>query len=82
VSFAFQPVAFVSWGHTLELSSAAAADVYGWLETTASTRRAEVVGVSRSGKYNLLLTRSAEQHRQRHAHPEERSAEMKVRRLG
>ncbi|XP_056296688.1 uncharacterized protein tp53i13 isoform X2 [Pseudoliparis swirei] len=72
-----RPVAFVSWGHTLELSSAAAADVYGWLETTASTRRAEVVGVSRSGKYNLLLTRSAEQHRQQHAHPEERAAEMK-----
>ncbi|TNN37616.1 hypothetical protein EYF80_052218 [Liparis tanakae] len=69
------PVAFVSWGRTLELATAASPDVYGWLETTASTRRTKGVGVSRSGKYNLLLTRSAEQHRQQRPHPE-------VRRLG
>uniref|UniRef100_A0A8C3G6H9 Tumor protein p53-inducible protein 13 n=2 Tax=Cyclopterus lumpus TaxID=8103 RepID=A0A8C3G6H9_CYCLU len=71
------PVAFVSWGHTLEMSTAASSDVYGWLETTTSTRRKKVVGVNPSRKYNLLLTRSAEQRWQQDAHPEERSAKMK-----
>ncbi|XP_068441747.1 uncharacterized protein tp53i13 [Clinocottus analis] len=71
------PVAFVSWGRTLELSTAASPDVHGWLETTASARRKEVAGVNQSRKYNLLLTRSAEQQRQQHAHPEEHAAKMK-----
>ncbi|XP_054456728.1 uncharacterized protein tp53i13 [Anoplopoma fimbria] len=70
------PIAFVSWGHTLELSTVASSDVYDWLETTASTRK-KCVGVSPSRKYSLLLTRPAEQHWQRQAHPEEHSAKMK-----
>ncbi|XP_029301415.1 uncharacterized protein tp53i13 isoform X2 [Cottoperca gobio] len=62
------PIALVSWGHTLELSTVASSDICDWLETTASTGN-EFDGVRQSRKYNLLLTWSAEQHRQQHAHP-------------
>ncbi|KAK5929162.1 hypothetical protein CgunFtcFv8_010417 [Champsocephalus gunnari] len=68
-----RPIALVSWGHTLELSTAASSDICDWLETTATTRNT-FGGVSQSRKYNLLLTRSAEQHRQQHAG--EHSAKM------
>ncbi|XP_074497518.1 uncharacterized protein tp53i13 isoform X2 [Sebastes fasciatus] len=54
------PLALVSWGHTLELSTISSSDICGWLETTASTRN-KLIGVSQSEKYNLLLTWSAEQ---------------------
>ncbi|KAF1393776.1 hypothetical protein PFLUV_G00019560 [Perca fluviatilis] len=67
------PVALVSWGHTLELSTVASSDVCDWLETTTNATK-QFGGVSQSSKYNLLLTWSAEQ---QHAHPEERSAKMK-----
>ncbi|XP_063762800.1 uncharacterized protein tp53i13 [Eleginops maclovinus] len=71
-----RPIALVSWGHTLELSTAASSDICDWLETTASTRNT-FGGVSQSWKYNLLLTRSAEQHRQQRALPGEHSAKLK-----
>ncbi|XP_068563132.1 uncharacterized protein tp53i13 [Cebidichthys violaceus] len=67
------PIALVSWGHTLELSTAWSSDVYDWLETTASTRK-KFVGVNQSRKYNLLLTRSGEQRRRQHANPEEQES--------
>ncbi|XP_045929926.1 uncharacterized protein tp53i13 [Micropterus dolomieu] len=70
------PIALVSWGRTLELSTVASTEVCDWLETTTSTRN-ECGGMSQSRKYNLLLTWSAEQHRERHAHPEKHSAKMK-----
>lgn len=70
------PIALVSWGRTLELSTMASSDVCDWLETTTS-RRKNIGGVSQSKTYNLLLTWPAEQHRQQHAHPEEQSANMK-----
>lgn len=53
-------MALVSWGRTLELSTAASPDVCGWLETTTPAgETSAATGGSR--KYNLLLTRSAEQ---------------------
>ncbi|KAM6931845.1 uncharacterized protein tp53i13 isoform 2-T2 [Lycodopsis pacificus] len=67
------PIALVSWGHTLELSTTWSSDVYDWLETTASTGK-KFVGVNQSRKFNLLLSRSAEQHRQQHANPEEQES--------
>lgn len=70
------PIALVSWGRTLELSTVASSDVCGWLETTTSPRHT-FGSVSQSRNYNLLLTWSAEQHRQHHAHPEKHSATMK-----
>ncbi|XP_029135294.1 uncharacterized protein tp53i13 isoform X1 [Labrus bergylta] len=54
------PIALVSWGRTLELSTMATSHVCDWLEKTTS-RRNKFVDVSR--KYNLLLTSSAETHR-------------------
>ncbi|XP_070825964.1 tumor protein p53-inducible protein 13 [Chaetodon trifascialis] len=60
------PVALLSWGRTLELSSVASTDVCDWLETTTSASN-EFGGVSPSRTYNLLLTRSAERHQQQHA---------------
>ncbi|KAM3616826.1 uncharacterized protein V6R79_024127 [Siganus canaliculatus] len=57
-------IALVSWGRTLELSTLASSDVCDWLDATASTRRNEFDAVSQRLKYNLLLTKSAEQHRQ------------------
>ncbi|XP_031150810.1 tumor protein p53-inducible protein 13 isoform X2 [Sander lucioperca] len=70
------PIALVSWGHTLELSTVASSDVCDWLETTTNTTK-QFGGVSQSRKYNLLLIWSAEQHRQQHAHPDEHGAKMK-----
>ncbi|KAI3353898.1 hypothetical protein L3Q82_005106 [Scortum barcoo] len=67
------PIAVVSWGRTLELSTAASPEICDWLETTTSSRN-ELGGVSQSRKYNLLLTFSAEQ---LHADPEQRSARTK-----
>lgn len=68
-----QPIALVSWGRTLELSTVAAPDVCDWLESTTSSRN-KFDAVSQSRKYNLLLTWSAEQ-------PEELRAKTKVWRL-
>lgn len=70
------PIALVSWGHTLELSTVTSSDICDWLETTTSTTNA-FVGMSQSRRYNLLLTWSAEQHRQQHAHLKEHSAKIK-----
>ncbi|XP_041796818.1 tumor protein p53-inducible protein 13 [Chelmon rostratus] len=69
------PVALVSWGRTLELSTVASSDVCDWLETTTPARN-EFGGVSLSRMYNLLLTRSAE-HQQQRAHPEDHPGNMK-----
>uniref|UniRef100_A0A671X7L3 Tumor protein p53-inducible protein 13 n=1 Tax=Sparus aurata TaxID=8175 RepID=A0A671X7L3_SPAAU len=63
------PIALVSWGRTLELSTVAAPDVCDWLESTTSSRN-KFDAVSQSRKYNLLLTWSAEQ-------PEELRAKTK-----
>nr|XP_046244552.1 uncharacterized protein tp53i13 isoform X2 [Scatophagus argus] len=71
-----RPIALVSWGRTLELSTTASSDICDWLEATASTS-SRFDGVSQSRKYNLLLIWSAEQRWQQHAHPEENSAKMK-----
>lgn len=71
------PIALVSWGRTLELSSVASSDVCDWLETTTSTRK-KFGSVSPSRTYNLLLTRSAEQHRRQHGRQEEHATYMKV----
>ncbi|XP_042271117.1 uncharacterized protein tp53i13 [Thunnus maccoyii] len=70
------PIALVSWGRTLELSTVASSDVCDWLETTTTTRN-PFSGASQSKKYDLLLTWSAEQHRQQRAHPEEHSTKIK-----
>lgn len=67
------PVALVSWGRTLELSSVASLDVCDWLETTSSTRT-DPGGVNPSRTYNLLLTRPAKQHPDV---PEEHATNMK-----
>lgn len=50
----------MSWGRTLELSTAVSLELCDWLETTTSTRRT-FAGASQGRKYNLLLTRSAEE---------------------
>ncbi|XP_061684386.1 tumor protein p53-inducible protein 13 [Syngnathoides biaculeatus] len=53
------PVALVSWGRTLELSTAASSDLCDWLQgkTTSSDHAI--------GKYNFLLTRAAERRAER-----------------
>ncbi|XP_063350271.1 uncharacterized protein tp53i13 [Pelmatolapia mariae] len=58
------PVAFVSWGRTLELSTAASLDVCDWLEVNhrGQTSRKESDAVTQMRKYALLLTWSAELH--------------------
>lgn len=48
----------MSWGRTLELSTAVSLELCDWLETATSTRRA-FAGASQGRRYNLLLTRSA-----------------------
>uniref|UniRef100_A0A3Q1FUY0 Tumor protein p53 inducible protein 13 n=2 Tax=Acanthochromis polyacanthus TaxID=80966 RepID=A0A3Q1FUY0_9TELE len=58
------PLALVSWGRTLELSTVASADICDWLET-AQTRKDKSDGVSESREYNLLLTWSAGQEQPR-----------------
>lgn len=50
----------MSWGRTLELSTAVSLELCDWLETTTSTKRT-VAGASQGRRYNLLLTRSAEE---------------------
>lgn len=62
-----QPIALVSWGRTLELSTIASSDVCVWLETTTTTQ-IKLDGVNQSRNYNLLLTWPAEQ---QHTHAEE-----------
>ncbi|XP_026195724.1 tumor protein p53-inducible protein 13 isoform X2 [Anabas testudineus] len=61
------PIALVSWGRTLELSTIASSDVCVWLETTTTTQ-IKLDGVNQSRNYNLLLTWPAEQ---QHTHAEE-----------
>lgn len=70
-----QPVAFVSWGRTLELSTAASLDLCDWLEVNhrGQTSRKESDGVTQMRKYALLLTWSAELHQL------EQTTKMKVR---
>ncbi|XP_071352592.1 uncharacterized protein tp53i13 isoform X2 [Trachinotus anak] len=70
------PIALVSWGRTLELSTVASTDVCDGLET-ATTTSSTVSGVNNIRKYNLLLTWPAKMHRQQHTHPEEGSTNMK-----
>lgn len=57
------PIALVSWGRTLELSTVATEDICDWLETTQATRTT-FDGVTQTRKYNLLLTKSARLHQQ------------------
>ncbi|XP_054649700.1 tumor protein p53-inducible protein 13 [Dunckerocampus dactyliophorus] len=66
-----KPIALVSWGQTLELSTAASSDVCHWLQSTTTT--SERI----RGKYNLLLTQSSDQQRQKHTHGEEGQTEPK-----
>ncbi|KAF7660902.1 hypothetical protein LDENG_00273060 [Lucifuga dentata] len=54
------PIALVSWGRTLELSTMATSDVCDWLEMTATT--GFMCSNDQSRKYNLLLTKPAMQH--------------------
>ncbi|KAM9812994.1 tumor protein p53-inducible protein 13 [Syngnathus typhle] len=63
------PVALVSWGRTLELSTAASSDVCHWLQST-TTSSSHI-----SGNYNFLLTRATEQHE--HTRREGRHAKTK-----
>ncbi|XP_077397204.1 uncharacterized protein tp53i13 [Festucalex cinctus] len=65
------PVALVSWGRTLELSTAASSDVCDWLQST--TTSSNQIG----GKYNFLLTREAKQHGQKRTRWEGRRTEPK-----
>lgn len=52
------PIALVSWGRTLELTTAASFDVCDWLQATQSTGNG-VGGKNRTKKYDFLLIRSA-----------------------
>ncbi|XP_077468116.1 tumor protein p53-inducible protein 13 [Stigmatopora argus] len=54
------PVALVSWGRTLELSTAASSEVCDWLESMMTSN------IWKNGKYNFLLTQAAEQDGQKH----------------
>lgn len=69
------PLALVSWGRTLELSTVASSDVCDWLDTVTSKRNKFGSLESPSWKYNLMLTLSAEQHVKQH--PQEYSPKMK-----
>uniref|UniRef100_UPI0037E91B75 uncharacterized protein tp53i13 n=1 Tax=Semicossyphus pulcher TaxID=241346 RepID=UPI0037E91B75 len=70
------PIVLVSWGRTLELSTMATLDVCVWLERTTSTR-STIGDVSQSMNYNLLLTWSAEKHREQPAYSKEHPARIK-----
>ncbi|XP_062242616.1 uncharacterized protein tp53i13 [Platichthys flesus] len=70
------PIALVSWGRTLELSTVASSDVCDWLETLTTTG-IELSRVNHIRKYDLLLARPAKNHRLQHTHPEEHSTRMK-----
>lgn len=50
----------MSWGRTLELSTAASFEICDWLESLTSTNKT-AGGTAQGRKYNLLLTRSAEE---------------------
>ncbi|XP_077421122.1 tumor protein p53-inducible protein 13 isoform X2 [Vanacampus margaritifer] len=65
------PIALVSWGRTLELSTAASSDVCDWLQN-ATTSSNQI-----SGKYNFLLTCPAEQHGQKRTRREGRRTDDK-----
>ncbi|PWA20450.1 hypothetical protein CCH79_00003581, partial [Gambusia affinis] len=52
------PIALVSWGRTLELTTVASSEVCDWLQATQATR-GKVDKRTQTRKYNLLLTRSA-----------------------
>ncbi|XP_008424274.1 uncharacterized protein tp53i13 [Poecilia reticulata] len=52
------PIALVSWGRTLELTTVASSEVCDWLQTTQASR-GKVDKRTQTRKYNLLLTRSA-----------------------
>ncbi|XP_007566821.1 uncharacterized protein tp53i13 [Poecilia formosa] len=52
------PIALVSWGRTLELTTVASSEVCDWLQATQATRR-KVEKRTQTRKYNFLLTRSA-----------------------
>ncbi|XP_076000458.1 uncharacterized protein tp53i13 [Genypterus blacodes] len=52
-----RPIALVSWGRTLQLSTVASSGVCDWLEPTATTGFTSSDGI----KYNLLLTKPAVQ---------------------
>ncbi|XP_041669039.1 tumor protein p53-inducible protein 13 isoform X2 [Cheilinus undulatus] len=72
-----RPIALVSWGSTLELSTMATSSVCNWLEATTSWRK-KSGDVSRNRNYNLLLMWSAETHRRLQAYPEENPAKRKT----
>lgn len=55
-----RPIALVSWGRTLEMSTVASLEICSWLDTTSSTK-ANAAEMAHKHKYNLLLTRSAKQ---------------------
>lgn len=54
-----RPVALVSWGRTLETSTAASPEICDWLDATSSTKT-DAAEVKRKLKYNLYLRRAAE----------------------
>ncbi|XP_069003655.1 uncharacterized protein tp53i13 [Embiotoca jacksoni] len=60
------PIALVSWGRTLELSTVSSSDICDWLENTTPTG-SKTEGVTQTRKYNLLLTRPAGLRRQEQA---------------
>lgn len=55
-----RPIALVSWGRTLEVSTAASFEICDWLNTTSS-RKTNAEEMAHEHHYNLLLTRSVEQ---------------------
>lgn len=55
-----KPIALVSWGRTLEASTAASSEICDWLNMTSS-RKTNAGEMAHKHQYNLLLTRSAEQ---------------------
>ncbi|XP_061576487.1 uncharacterized protein tp53i13 [Cololabis saira] len=55
------PVALVSWGRTLQLTTAASAEICAWLQATQARGNA-FAGTTQTRKYNLLLIRSAGLH--------------------
>lgn len=66
--FSVQPIAFVSWGRTLEVSTAASSGICDWLNWTSSskTNAGEMTNkgeITHKQQYHLLLTRSVEQNK-------------------
>lgn len=58
------PIALVSWGRTLELSSVASSDICDWLVTSQTDLAGKKFdGAAPTMKYDLLLTWSAKQQR-------------------